>query len=106
MKKKVFKNKIEKQCENYENVKKRRQEHQILMMKIDKYQLKDYQILYLEKWTKMTCGEILFDSEKDNYKTGIDTGSVFIAVDSGNIYMYYEEFDADGKPMQGRWYPW
>lgn len=46
------------------------------------------------------------DSEKDSYKTGIDTGSVFIAVDSGNIYMYYEEFDADGKPMQGRWYPW
>ena len=46
------------------------------------------------------------DSEKDNYKFGIETGSVFISVDTGNIYMYNEEFDSDGNSLGGRWFAW
>lgn len=40
------------------------------------------------------------------YKFGIESGSVFVCIDNGDIYMYEEKFDADGKSIGGVWHQW
>lgn len=40
------------------------------------------------------------------YNFGIESGSVFVCIDTGDILMYEEKFDADGKSIGGVWHPW
>lgn len=37
---------------------------------------------------------------------GIETGSTYVCVDSGNIYMYEEKFDDKGNSIGGEWHLW
>lgn len=37
---------------------------------------------------------------------GIETGSTYVCVDSGNIYIYEEEFDNQGNSIGGKWWKW
>ena len=37
---------------------------------------------------------------------GIETGSTYVAVDSGNIYVYEELFDDKGNSIGGKWHLW
>ena len=45
------------------------------------------------------------EREKDDYKFGLETGSVYVAVDTGEIYLFQETFDADGVSTGGIWRP-
>lgn len=37
---------------------------------------------------------------------GIETGSTYVSVDTGNIYMYEEKFDDKGNSIGGEWHLW
>ena len=36
-------------------------------------------------------------------KKGIATGSMYICVDSGTLYMFIQQFDAENKEIDGIW---